>query len=353
MTTVLPRLGFGVKWAAAQLLYWLGLLDLWKRTALRGRAVVLTYHRVLPAGWLGRTWSHPGIVVERKTFERHLRLLQRKFRVISLDEFVSHVESRTPFEEPSCLITFDDGWLDTFVEAWPALRRCGLPSVVFPSVNYIGTARVFWQEELARALFLSWGAANRGPDVRERIVGQLAPHGVVHLLDASPETVRHLIHDTISALKRSAPDRATGDLSERLWTVLGEDARAEQHIDTFLDWEQARQMAADGVRFGGHGATHRILTDLPEPLAAAEVQQSRERLAHELGSHPVAFSYPNGDWNPGVACVVRSNGFKVSFSTERGHVSAGDDPFCLNRINVHEDVTRSVPMFYARIVGLL
>lgn len=61
-----------VKEAVAAGLYHTGALRLLTRRRLRGRAVVLTYHRVLADDDVPRSWSHPAIVVRRRTFERHL-----------------------------------------------------------------------------------------------------------------------------------------------------------------------------------------------------------------------------------------------------------------------------------------
>ena len=51
--------------------------------------------------------------------------------------------------------------------------------------------------------------------------------------------------------------------------------------------------------------------------------------------------------------AVRKNGFGVAFTTERGFVTCNDDRFTLRRVNVHEDMTRTMPMFLARVTGLL
>jgi hypothetical protein len=72
---------------AMEVLYASGLLSLWKRAALRNRAVVLMYHRVLSDDARSASASHPGIVVRRQTFERQLRVITRHFRVLTPAEF--------------------------------------------------------------------------------------------------------------------------------------------------------------------------------------------------------------------------------------------------------------------------
>jgi hypothetical protein len=43
----------------------------------------------------------------------------------------------------------------------------------------------------------------------------------------------------------------------------------------------------------------------------------------------------------------------MAFSTDRGPVEATAHRFALRRVNIHEDMTASPPMFLARLVGLV
>ena len=156
------RVVYSAKWGVAQTLHRSGLLALRRRRALHHRAVVLVYHRLLPKGT--DTWSHPGIVVTPATFERHMRILQREFRLLTLQEFEHHVTTGIPFRPSSCLVTFDDGWIDTYTEACPILSRLRVPAVVFLPTRYIGSDRPFWQERLG------WLLCSASKILRETLV---------------------------------------------------------------------------------------------------------------------------------------------------------------------------------------
>ncbi len=53
------------------------------------RAVILTYHRVLPSEDAERLNVEPSMMVTPPTFRRHLEWLADSFQVLSLDEIVS------------------------------------------------------------------------------------------------------------------------------------------------------------------------------------------------------------------------------------------------------------------------
>ena len=340
------RLGLATAW------YRSGLWLLWKLVVLRRRAVVLMYHRVLPVEARTETWSHPGIVVTRETFERQMRLVRRWFRPLTLDEFVSRLQSRQPFESGCCLVTFDDGWYDTYSEAWPVLRRHGIPAVVFLPVNFIGSDQLFWQERLGALLFEAWRRSRTDADLAARVRAVLAPAGLGPVLEVRGDDARAVIVDYLRAGKRTTEAGAPAVMAT-LESILGSGAGIPTSVDRFMTWDHVREMARDGVSFGAHGVTHRLLTTLSAPEVQAEVTGSRDEIARRLDTDVTAFCYPSGEWNASVSDMVRKGGFSVAFATSTGQADVGSEPFAVHRVNIHEDMTRHPSMFLARVLDVL
>jgi peptidoglycan/xylan/chitin deacetylase (PgdA/CDA1 family) len=339
-----------IRTAVIHALYGVGVLQVWARVALRRRAVVLMYHRVLPDDARAQTWSHPAIVVSRRTFERQMQMLSRHFRVLSAEEFQKQFEAGR-FEPRSCLVTFDDGWIDTYTEAWPVLRRYDLPALVFLPSAYIGTGEVFWQERLGRLVHAVGQRGQNDQALAARARPVLADFGLEAALGMTSDTARLGIMDLVRSKKREH----TWDPSAavRAIAALVPDVDTSDSIDRFIDWDQAREMAQGGVSFGSHGDSHRLLTTLTPEEVQKEVRISSAHLERSLGARPVAFCYPNGDWNRGVARAVAKR-FALAFSTRRGRVDAtSEDRFAIRRVNVHEDMTRTKPLLLARVLGIV
>ncbi|MCL4849288.1 MAG: polysaccharide deacetylase family protein [Acidobacteria bacterium] len=351
-SAVSERMKFGLKWLVANALHVTGMLYLWRRFVLRGRAVVLTYHRVLSDEDCDRTWSHPAIVVRARTFEQHVALLKRRFRPLTLDEFTAHLREKRPFPPGACLVTFDDGWRDTATEAWPILRRHGVPAVVFLSVGLIGSAEVLWQERLRALLFEAWRRSRDDEALRVAARKVLTAHGYAGIVDTPPAEVRTVIIDAVLAHKYDDPDAALAPIGA-LERLLSSGLLPAGGPDAFMTWAMARTMAAEGAAFGGHGVTHRLLTTLPPEGVDEEIALSRTVLETELGTAPYAFAYPDGKWSPSVAACLETHGFTLAFSTEGGFVASVDSPWTLRRLNMHEASTSSREMFLAQVVGAL
>jgi peptidoglycan/xylan/chitin deacetylase (PgdA/CDA1 family) len=122
--------------------------------------------------------------------------------------------------------------------------------------------------------------------------------------------------------------------------------------DIFMTWDEARTMARDGIVFGPHGKSHNLLTVIKSQESEKEITESKEMIEKELGNVVHAFSYPNGNYNDTVLGIVKKQGYLVAFGTEKGFVSATDSPYTIKRVNIHEDMTKTVPMFLARIAGI-
>jgi peptidoglycan/xylan/chitin deacetylase (PgdA/CDA1 family) len=345
----LHRLKTAVVATAAWVLYVTGVLHLLVAIRLRSRAVVLMYHRVIPRNQLDEIASHPGIVVEAETFESHLRFLRRHMNVVSAREFVDCMAAAGGFPPRTCLVTFDDGWADSYSQAYPLLRKHGVPALFFLAVGYIGTQARFWQETLigalVRALRLPDGKAD--PRVRELLtkVG-CDPERLVD--DAGSKAT---IQDEVCRLKH-VPEKTRGELLDAAARLPGSVAQAIAHADGFLHWQQAREMAAGGMEFGSHSSRHELLTMLRPEQVARELASSKEVLERELSSEAWTLSYPNGSEDADVRRLAAECGYRAGFGTEAGLVDPSDDRYAIRRVNVHQGSASTVPLLMARIAGV-
>jgi len=101
-----------------------------------------------------------------------------------------------------------------------------------------------------------------------------------------------------------------------------------------LDAGQIKDLAAQGVEFGGHGHQHRDLTSLSPEELARDLAACRETLSELLGKPARGFAYPYGLFNDQVKQAVARAGFSAACSTRPGMLPAGADPLAIPRIIV-------------------
>jgi peptidoglycan/xylan/chitin deacetylase (PgdA/CDA1 family) len=316
-----------VKLLAALSLHQTGLLRVILEKRLRNQSLVLTYHRVIDDERAPLTNSHRGIIVSDDIFEKHMRTLRQRFNPISLHELQAHMEQSTNLPERSCLVTFDDGWLDNYEIAFPILQKYEIPAVIFLPVNYVSGDSMFWQEEIRMMLTRMLSSDDEK---------QLAK--LIKILE--PErTFRKPTKEDIRSYVAKLKNLSDAEIDLALELVRGEFGSHDEspHYNRYLTWEQILEMQAAGITFASHAQSHRRLCGLSDAQCRTELVTSRTILEERLG-HPVrAIAYPNGDYDERVMKEAKKAGYSMAFSTRGGFVQQSCNSLAIPRNNIHND----------------
>jgi peptidoglycan/xylan/chitin deacetylase (PgdA/CDA1 family) len=331
-----------IRSAIAWGLYYSGALWLMARSRLRDGAIVVMYHRVLPAG--ADTFSSDSIIVTPQTFARHMRFLKRHFHLLSMRELADAYAASQPLPPMSCVVTFDDGWFDNHRHALPILREHQVPAVVFAATDYIGSDRCFWQERIARMLYLAAGSAGEPSRLA-------ALHAGAEIGVQDPARRRELALAAVARLKSRGP-AAIAALENELRSAL-ESAGIHAGLgdDRFMSWPELKALAGDpNLTIGSHGCSHAPLTSLDAAACEGELRRARDTLERELGRPVDTVGYPNGDYDDTVVALARAAQYRLGFTTDKGTISIADDAFRLRRVNIGESNTRSAPDFLCALL---
>ena len=321
----------------------------------QGRVIVLTYHRVVPQKVVNREHIQPGMYVLEESFAAHIAYLRERFIILSLDELLDLWRTNQFKSDRSyCVITFDDGWRDNYEFAFPILRRYAVPATIFLATDFIGTTRWFWPDRMMLVLERA-RAQTSGPTIRNEVSAMLADAvGVRQSADEgsflSLKSDRPIDSDTIIELCKEVEVDEIETLIGRLGRVLGVDLPSERVL---LDWTEVREMAAQGVSFGSHSCSHRILTNIPLSEVSRELIESRNAMLQQGVTPSSAFCYPNGNFNPGIQKLVRESGYRAAVGCEIGlEGDRPDDPYALKRVSLHEDSSSSDPLLALALSGI-
>jgi peptidoglycan/xylan/chitin deacetylase (PgdA/CDA1 family) len=103
----------------------------------------------------------------------------------------------------------------------------------------------------------------------------------------------------------------------------------------FLGWEELRRLRAEGIEIGNHSASHAHFLNMGQDKRLErfreDVQQAQRDFASELGKAPDLFSYPYGEYTPGMQNVLHEMGFIAATAQKSGVVHAEGDSYALPR----------------------
>jgi peptidoglycan/xylan/chitin deacetylase (PgdA/CDA1 family) len=251
----------------------------------RGQPVVLGYHRVVDDAALGGLM--PGLAVGVRMLEQHLEWIGRRCRFVTLDELDAAL-AHGACDRPLAAVTFDDGYRDVAVHAWPLLRRKGIPAALFVVTQAAATGVPLAHDRLYRALMRS--AALDGDPTRARLATRVLLHA------APPASLFELVEEL------EAEDG-----------VLDADDRDDGAFP--LDYAALARLHEQGMTIGSHTRTHALLVGRDDATLRDELEGARRDLEARLGAPVRHFAYPDGQFDARVVQAVAGAGYALGFTT--------------------------------------
>jgi len=307
------------------------------------RLVVLAYHRILDVPDEDRFMQDPELVsASVADFERQMRYVQNHCTPLKLADVIRHLDSGEPLPRRSVVVTFDDGHVDNYTQAFPVLRKLGMSACIFLSTDYLDTDRMFWFD---RAVLLLRSA----PD-GEWMVGSTPLR-----LDSSVASRRDAALQLLRALKRVPHEDRLQQL-RALEDLFGAHVKpADLPSRSALTWAQVSEMAAAGIEFGSHTCSHPILAQLDDDSLRRELVDSKAAITRHLGAPVDIVAYPIGKFgafNNRVIAASRAAGYRLGLTYESGinHLTDLSDPasrFELRRLAIERYT--SFPQFKAQL----
>ena len=101
---------------------------------------VIYFHSVAPGK--NPSWVRNYLTFDLLYFEDFLKNIRKKgWETISLNEYYHIKNSGKKPKSKLCCITFDDGFVDNFIYAYPLLKKYGFKGTIFVNPEYIDLKR--------------------------------------------------------------------------------------------------------------------------------------------------------------------------------------------------------------------
>ena len=253
-------------------------------------------------------------------FTEQMKYLADHCCVLSLEDALARTK-RNDLPENAIVLTFDDGYRDNYLYAYPVLRELSLPATIFLATDAIGSGRVLWHDKVFSAFRETRMCVLKG------IGGSREEYSLSNLSE------KLQAQDKIITFLRSLNDNERSFWIERLIEALVSDSR-DLDPKLMLTWDDVKIMHQHGMSFGSHTVNHPILSRLTREKARREIYDSKQIIEHKLGSSVTTFAYPGGkkeDFNEETKKIVGEAGYTCGLTAIFGTNTIEQDSFELKR----------------------
>lgn len=317
--------------------------------ATAGPAIV-TYHGVFPEGHQLRNAALDGNLVHADSLRRQLRLLRKRYYVVSPADFLRWSQGTQSLPPRSILLTCDDALQNTLTVMLPILQEFGVECLFFATgASADEMPSMLWYEELYLMLLDAPLPVHLNIPEAQVDTGFVAAElrhacwwGLVERLSCFDQAKRSGLLDRIRDQLRLPPT----------WRMQVTESSAAASRFLVLNRAGLLKLAASGMSVGAHSMSHPILARASDEVAWQEVSESKRVLEQALGQTVWAFGYPFGNGATVSAREVsfaKRAGYRCAFMNIGGGFGAKTERFVLPRVHVTSDMT--LAEFEAHVSG--
>lgn len=324
------KLKLGLRETYARLLFHSGLHALVNKLMPR-RLVILAGHCVKPerGEWPAGQHLSPDMWIGEAQFERIVSWFKARYDVVSVGDGVARLAGGG---RSLLALSFDDGYRDNARVLGPLVERQKVGATVFLESRPLDERRVNWSHKYF------WLLAKLGP---EALVERYGAHsGPTHTFLTLNQMIAESRGNERYHLKRILKYEAPPDERDRALDLAFSEADGDERKlcdELYMDWDEARELAARGVELGGHTVTHAILSKVPPDVQRREITDGARSLERGLAKKPVTFAYPWGrhwDYDETSREAARDAGFTCAVNMHAG-VNRPDTPrYDLRRVAI-------------------
>jgi peptidoglycan/xylan/chitin deacetylase (PgdA/CDA1 family) len=107
----------------------------------------------------------------------------------------------------------------------------------------------------------------------------------------------------------------------------------------YLNWDELKELAAEGVEIGNHTASHAYLVELQlgetfpqwKKRIGDDIEKAQQQFEKHLGFKPTLFAYTYGEYSADVIEVIKDLGFKTAFAQQSGVIHSAQNRYVLPR----------------------
>lgn len=261
--------------------------------------VFLNYHRVINNyDFINFLRPNDDLIVTTKIFEEQIKYLSENFNVISINDI--HLKN---IKDRKIVLTFDDGYLDNYINALPILEKYNCPAILYIATSYLDNIEYPWWSKV-------WEILRNTKNIRV--------DGKKFEIDKNEEKIKlygYLCKILISQKKKIQHEYIKNIISENNISL-------SFHKKEFLTTENLKSLGNHKlIEIGCHTHNHENLKNLNENEINYEISKSLNILEKILSKKVRHFSIPYGvkkTFTRETINLISKYNFQTIVTTEHG-----------------------------------
>jgi len=242
---------------------------------------VFMYHHVSP---------HKGdmVTVAPDVFEAQMRFLaDAGYKTLSADEVLDYILGTSEIHEKAVAVTFDDGYLDNYIYAFPVFKKYNIKATIFIVTDWVEAASL----NTVRSQGPAPAGFKQGSEVR------------------SDEII--------------VPSHTEGKSF----------VASSQAHKVIMNWDMIKDMQKSGLAgFYSHTMSHKKCAELSDEKLMMELKDSKRVMEQRLHKPCPYLCWPKGSFNESAVKIAREAGYEAVFTTQKGVIRTGSNRYCIERI---------------------
>lgn len=274
---------------------------------------VMMYHYIRDKGDHAEAGSGvPGMTV--KAFEAQLDKLSQRHTFVTWPDVHMALQEHKPLPSSACLLTFDDGVRDHYINVFKILHDRKLSGLFFV-LDRRENERLILAHKI-HFLLAKLGLTRLRDAIWEKLSSvqreQFTQAEEHYQLEYPPISIKNRINLLKLVLQRDLSAEVDSVLEDLFEIHIGSQNEAARAY--YLNSEQIREMSAAGMHFGGHSRSHPWFDWIDAGAREVEIKGSVEWL-QQFGPGPWAFAYPYGGLSEDSPHLLKKHGFVAAFTT--------------------------------------
>jgi len=270
-------------------------------------------------------------------FSDDLDYFLRRYRVLSLQDIIDTINNNRPIEEPSFLVTFDDGMREFIEVAAPILNQKGVPATVFITTDFLDNKKLFYRHK--QNLILNRLKTNNNKKVIKELESIFLKIG--QYKGSFEKSIMSIDYQYVHILDEIA--QLVGlDIDEFL-----------QLNKPYMSTEQVRKILGNGFTIGAHSRDHPPYISISHEEQVYQTLSSIDEL-HKIFSidySTFAFPFTHRGVLAGLYETILANGVDVMFGSV-WRATPGEDSDnglfkrCINRVSLESSCDSASQQLY-------